>query len=277
MRTFTKIKDLDIKILLELSYADLVSKCQINKYLNSLCKDNNLWRQKINRDFPLRGKFIWYSPYRKLYEDNPRKLYKIISEKSKIVNLDAKDFPEVAEKIIDEDQFGDMSKEELEWITDQIIPQLAELPLLRGDVIRFKWIGTYENDGKLMWDGEQAISLDYSIDQYGSIPKSFSFPEFPINHFKKSIIHNTIIWIAPEAVEQIVRNFDVNTQKSFVTDLYVTYPVIAGDVDENDSLRILSRKEFETYVRKFPFFDEDYPSASSTSVERGTFVVGRYI
>ena len=77
MRSFTKIRDLDIKILLELSYKDIIIKSTVNKYVYSLCKDKNLWRQKIAKDFPLRGKYIWCTEYRNMHYENPRKLYEL--------------------------------------------------------------------------------------------------------------------------------------------------------------------------------------------------------
>ena len=147
MRTFTKIRDLDIKILLHLSYKDLISKCVINKYINSLCEDKNLWRNKIAKDFPLRGKFIWYSEYRKLYDDNPRKLYEIIAEKSKIIYLNSEYFPKLVEKFFDETQFQNVSEEDLNFITNML--PLAELELLRGDVIQFSWIESIEMTASL--------------------------------------------------------------------------------------------------------------------------------
>lgn len=276
MRTFTKIRDLDIKILLELSYKDLLSKCGINKYVNSLCTDNNLWRNKIAIDFPLRSKFIWYTEYRNLFNENPRKLYEIINEKSKILNLTSNNFPELAKEIFEEDQLGELSEDDLDFITNQIIPKLSELPLLRGDVIHLDWLGDYRNDGKLIWDGEQVVSLYYELDDYGTVPKSFSFPEFPVNHFYKSIAHNNLIWISPHSIDEIVRNFNEKTQQSFVKDLYQTYPVIAGAIDEAEDLVTLSSEEFEKYVRKFPFFDEEYPSPGYTlNVPDGTLLIGR--
>ena len=276
MRTFTKIRDLDIKILLEISYKDLLSKCGINKYVNSLCKDNNLWWNKIAIDFPLRGKFIWYTEYRNLYNDNPKKLYEIINEKSKIVNLKSNDYPELAKRIFEEDQLGELSEDDLDFISNQIILKLTELPLLRGDVIHLDWLGNYRNDGKLMWDGEKAVSLYYELDDYGTVPKCFSFPEFPVDHFYSSIEHNKLIWIAPNSLEEIIRNFDEKTQKSFVRDLYQTYPVIAGAIDEEENLIILTSEQFAKYARTFPFFDEEYPSPNYTAdVPDGTLLVGR--
>ena len=213
MRSFTKIRDLNIKILLELSYEDIIVKSTVNKYVYSLCKDKNLWRQKIAKDFPLRGNFIWYTEYQNMYNENPRHLYETIAQTSKIVQFTWKDFPELAEKTPPEDCVEGLSEEYLQLATSQIAPKLYKLPLLRGDVIHFQWIGQYRNDGKLMWDGERIVNLDFSLDEeYGSIPNIFTFPEFPFDHFYQSIDHNCLIWIAPKYIEQIIKNYSFHME-----------------------------------------------------------------
>lgn len=79
---FTKIKDLDIKILLELDYGELLIVGKVNKYLRRLCKDSNLWRNKLKKDFP---KFlqimILYEIYKNFYINDPRILYEIFTKK----------------------------------------------------------------------------------------------------------------------------------------------------------------------------------------------------
>ena len=273
MRTFTKIRDLDIKILLELEYDDLIAKSTINKYVYSLCKDKNLWRNKIAKDFPLRSKYIWCKEYLNLYKENPRKLYQTIANTSKIIHFTWKDFPELAEKIPAEDYIG-LSKEYLQLVTNQITPKLAELELVRGDVIHFQWIGQYRNDGKLMWDGQQVVNLDFSLDDYGSIPRNFTFPEFPFDHFYQSIDHNCLIWIDPKYIEQIIKIFDEKTQKSFVKTLYETYTIIPGVVDKDEKYIPLTSEQFAKYVREYPFIDNT--SASDISVDDGTLVIARW-
>ena len=277
MRTFTKVRDLDMKILAELSYKELVSKCSVNKYVADLCQDNNLWRNKIAKDFPLR-EFVWFADYRDMYQNDPRQLYEIINKRSKIVELTAEDFPEMAERI-QEDQ---VSEEDLQFMTDQIIPHLSDLPLLRGDVIQLEWQGEYRNSGKFIWDGEKVLQLDGHLDTYGSVPKELSFPEFPIDHFYGAIDHNNIIWISPRSIEEIVKNFDEETQKSFVTDGYETIPVIAGVIQDDGELFHLARltkEQFAEYVRKFPFFAENINTAQISGeefegLEKGTGIIG---
>ena len=272
MRTFTKVRDLDMKILAELSYKELVNKCSVNKYVADLCQDNNLWRNKIAKDFPLRGKFVWFADYRDMYQNDPRQLYEIINKKSKIVELSGEDFPEMAARI----QEDEVSEEDLQWMTDQIIPHLSDLPLLRGDVFHLEWQEEYRNSGKFIWDGEKVLELDGALDDYGAVPKEFSFPEFPIDHFYESIDHNNLIWIAPNKVQEIIKNFNEETQKSFVTDGYETYPVISGATDDEEKLISLTKEQFAKYVMAYPFFDEHFPDAEMTEgIPEGTAVVGR--
>ena len=275
MRSFTKIRDLDIKILLELSYKDIIIKSTVNKYVYSLCKDKNLWRQKITKDFPLRSKYIWCAKYRNMYNENPRELYETIAKMSKIVEFTWSDFLELSEKIPVEEYIG-LSEEYLQLITDHITLKLAELPLLRGDVIHFKWVGNYRNDGKLMWDGRQVVSLCHHLDEYGTVPKSFCFPEFPFDHFYESIAHNCLIWIDPKYIEQIINNFDEYRQKSFIKTSYETYTIISGAVNEEEDEEYISltSEQFAKYVRKYPFFDNT--SASDIDVDDNTLVIARW-
>ena len=91
-------KDLDIKMLVELSYEKLEEIQFVNKYINSLCNSQILWRNKIEKDFPLRSKFF-YTEYISLYKNNPHKLYKIINQNSKIIYLSENNYPELEEVI----------------------------------------------------------------------------------------------------------------------------------------------------------------------------------
>ena len=269
---FSGVKDVDKMILLNLDIESLRNVCQVNKYVAEICNDKSFWRNKIAKDFPLRGKFLWYTEYRDLYKNNPKQLYEIINRKSKIVSLSKKNYPALVKKFPDEDEFGDMR--DLRLINEKILADIKKLPLLRGDVIHFEWIGKYRNDGKLMWTGERVVELYSKLDDYGSVPKDFAFPEFPIDHFYDSIDHNNLIWISSEKVQEIIKNFDEKTQKSFVTDSYKSIPVISGAKDEDDKLVRLTKQQFAEYVTKFPFFDDNIHNPEYA--ESGTVVVGAW-
>jgi hypothetical protein len=87
--SFTKIKDLDRKILLELNYKELLIISKVNKYLSELCKNGDLWRNKIEKDFSPKYKGNLYivpiskyssikineKGYLEYYRNKPRILY----------------------------------------------------------------------------------------------------------------------------------------------------------------------------------------------------------
>lgn len=45
-RILTGIKDIDLKIIAELNDYELGKVCSVNKYIKSLCNDNNFWRNR---------------------------------------------------------------------------------------------------------------------------------------------------------------------------------------------------------------------------------------
>lgn len=47
MRAFTGIKDVDMKILLEVNDRSLLNICLSNKYVNEICKSENFWRNRF--------------------------------------------------------------------------------------------------------------------------------------------------------------------------------------------------------------------------------------
>ena len=51
MDKISGIKDLDFKILMSLDDKELGNICQVNKYINSLCKDNIFWLNRIQLKF----------------------------------------------------------------------------------------------------------------------------------------------------------------------------------------------------------------------------------
>ena len=46
-KALTGNKDLDMKIINELDDKELMKVCQANKYVNSLCKNDNFWRRRV--------------------------------------------------------------------------------------------------------------------------------------------------------------------------------------------------------------------------------------
>ena len=50
-RTFSKIPDVDAKILMNLNDKDLVSTCLTSKYANSICEKNSFWMNRYIKTF----------------------------------------------------------------------------------------------------------------------------------------------------------------------------------------------------------------------------------
>jgi hypothetical protein len=49
---FTGVRDVDVRILADLDDVSLNNACQVNTYVRSICKDERLWIEKINKQFP---------------------------------------------------------------------------------------------------------------------------------------------------------------------------------------------------------------------------------
>ena len=271
-RVWSQIPDVDKIILTKLSYKDLLSACQTSSYLSKIC-DNDLWRKKIAIDFPLRGKYLYFPDYIKLYKENPRKLYDIINQKSKMIVLNEQEFPELA-KAVDGDED---SPEVIALINDYVLPRVNELPLLRGDVIRLDWFENYRNNGNFLWDGEKIVNLlyDYNIDEYGSISKEFAFPEFPLDHFFNTIDHNNIIWLSSNVIREIKRNFiPVKVDEdlklfgtSIISDKYESYRVEfvnEEEVDPDEFMKQIDSIEFVDIYDANIFIGEDGMKTFST-------------
>lgn len=219
MQAFTGNRDVDKLILSYLSYPDLIQAIQVNKYISGLC-DSYFWRNKLKKDFPLRSKFI-NGPNREL---EPRKLYEKIMRKSRVIEMESicPEFHLNSEDIL--------CKELLNEITIEIFDNID---IFRGDILRLGGSNRFGNAGKFIWTGEKIIELDYTLDDYGNIPKEFTFPEFSLDHFHDSVSHNAIIWLSPDSLDEAVRNFAGD--KTTVSDLYHSYDVLIQiDITENN-------------------------------------------
>jgi hypothetical protein len=79
---------------------------------------------------------------------------------------------------------------------------LAETPRV-GDIVHDEACGSYRNQGKLIFDGEEWQELDYGIDEYGALPHYIRYPEFALGSHLHLISHNCISWITID--EQVTR------------------------------------------------------------------------
>ena len=70
---FTHVRNIDMNILLQLDDESLQSVCRINKYTQSLCKDNVFWHLKINKLYP-------GLPIPKEYQQKLKELYQTLTK-----------------------------------------------------------------------------------------------------------------------------------------------------------------------------------------------------
>jgi len=219
--------DITRKTALNLSPRDIISLCLTNKkFTGEICNSNDFWAAKIMIDYPRQTYLPQY--YRKFSKN----LYMHLTMNSKIVEIDYPPKPGPAD--FDGDAFGDDEdyEKELRMITDGMTKYINNNKdfiyrnfLKRGDVLHTSWKKEYRNNHKYLWDGTKVVPLDYKIDEYGSVPREFSFPEFRPDYFSESISHNNIVRLTSDKIYEVINNFDPETQTSYITDKYNKYIV----------------------------------------------------
>lgn len=80
---------------------------------------------------------------------------------------------------------------------NQMIPEIEDLR--RGDMIQVEW-ENYRNTGSYIYDGIKITDLDGEPDDYGTLPKQFGYPEFPLKYWSGIICHNNMVWIDTNAI-----------------------------------------------------------------------------
>ena len=78
--------------------------------------------------------------------------------------------------------------------------------LQKGDVVRLHLSDGYRNEGSYFWDGTEVIDYEKTVDDYGSVPTRFKFPEFPLHYFSEVVTHNSYVWIPDEFQKQVATN-----------------------------------------------------------------------
>ena len=177
-------------------------------------------------------------------------------------------------------QLGSMSRIEIEELEEdpnqlRIVNQIIKdnpiknyvNSIKRGDVVLLTKNGI-RNDGKFMWDGEKLVHLDYSLDEYGSVPAEFSFPEFRPSYFVNSISHNNIIRLSPDKNAELKTNFNPITKSSYITDKYHRYPVLFKVVNEED----INVNEIINYPDIILSMDEDQIILSYYQIDNKLFI-----
>ncbi len=245
---------------LELSPRDVLSLCLSKKsFAKAICNSDVFWRNKIIVDYP---KQVYPLQF---YKEIPKRLYMILTLNSKIIELDEnKGLKDDRYDNSDIYSFKKMAKRMTKFIGKNII--IYGQLLKRGDVLHLSWGSTYRNDDKFLWDGEKVVLLDYENDDYGSVPKEFSFPEFRPDYFSESIAHNNIVRLSDEKVNEVIKNFNIETQTSFVTDKYNQYLVkINTDISNvNIKFNKIIMKDYLDYDAEEKIFILSMDSLSSS-------------
>ena len=185
-----------MEILAKLSLSDVYHFCSTNKEINRLCHDYYLsprfWKLKLHNDYPDIIIPPWIhknKEYKKLY------MYWLNykSGHSKLIEIPAKIFnhgnEEVGFSIDDEIRtINKMNKNE------KLFQYVEDLNIRRGDVVHLSIVVNYRNEGKYMYTGHDFKMLNYSKDEYGSVPEEFQvIDEFSIDYWIDTIAHNYIV------------------------------------------------------------------------------------
>lgn len=217
--------DIIEEISMNLKTSDIGRFTQTNQRLKEKLSNDSFWFRKTHKDYLNR-----IPP--KLYGRSWKEIYKMLFQRSQMIWIKA---PGNRPEGWNDDEFNEALPEFLDEITEivnNINQTTDERLVLRGDVVMLDNLSGYRNDGKLIWDGERVISLDYDLDDYGNVPCSMTFPDFPPDHFIESVYHNYIFHLSTESKEELKRNFDEETQTSCVTDKYNCYPVVINTTDK---------------------------------------------
>jgi hypothetical protein len=113
-----------------------------------------------------------------------------------------------------------------------------------GDVIQIE--KDYRNDGKVIWYNGKAIPLDFSIDEYGNLPKQITINSYKRNdYFSKSIEHNYIVWFD-------TRGYQVSLRKTLAkkTEEYEPYDENEKEYNEDDNDDDLMYQYEYTFTKK---------------------------
>lgn len=94
MRSLTKIRDLDLKLLSTFDDKELFNTCKIkNHYIHSLCSDELFWKNRFYSKFPRLVELNEFDTWKKYYL-NTVKWTSLLEEKYGFVSCDWRDSPE---------------------------------------------------------------------------------------------------------------------------------------------------------------------------------------
>jgi hypothetical protein len=152
-----------------------------------------------------------------------------------------------------------------------------EMKLLYGDIIsiEFKNLSSYD----FMWYGDFFKSIEHQKtpwldksywDQF--IPNYFSFPEFPLEHFSDTPSFDNNIMLAnlsEQTISEIIKNFDVETQKSYFLDYDTNITV--KSINKNK----YTKNQFIEEITKHPFIYL-YEYLAKVPIIKNEYYIGRY-
>lgn len=84
MDRFTGQKDVDITLLNLLEDKDLINMCLTNKYINSICENDNFWRDRIINKYRTLPDISPFKTYREFYASSKMKALQLCSAISNI-------------------------------------------------------------------------------------------------------------------------------------------------------------------------------------------------
>ena len=77
--------------------------------------------------------------------------------------------------------------------------------ILRGDVIYITGIAGYRNEGKYIWNGEKATPLDFTLSDYGSLPRVYEINT--TNNFIPTswldLIDSSYVWFSYDIISKL--------------------------------------------------------------------------
>ncbi|RUS12524.1 hypothetical protein BC937DRAFT_87651, partial [Endogone sp. FLAS-F59071] len=106
----------------------------------------------------------------------------------------------------------DFDDQDIPRVTKHVAAQPWFALLRRGDVIHNGFFGSFRNQGKVIFDGQNVVRLAYHIDEYGSLPPGFDCALFPKGYWVDAIAHNGIVFLdLTPYLDEIRKNAVVKT------------------------------------------------------------------
>lgn len=210
-----------LRIMLDLSIPDLIRSRAINKQINEISNDDYFWRLRLEHDYPKASipSTIGepdHPTYQQLYMfwyHRPTGASRLIEIPVDVFNPEDFGFnPSGANGLEEQEEIARLLNS-----NPRVQEFLRQQKISRGDVIHLAAVGEYRNNGKWIYDGNDVIPLDYSLDDYGAVPASFQvIDEFPIHYWEKTIAHNCIVHLNMETyLDEVMVNLRCNEVTQF--------------------------------------------------------------